>query len=463
MRFRARAGIVAALGVSAAVMVRGQTPVTAAEPAGLTRLVQAALSSSEAYDRLATLTDTFGNRLSGSDALEHAIDWILDQMRRDGLANVHGEPVTVPHWVRGDESATLVAPRALPLHMIGLGMSVGTPADGITAPVLVVRNFDELERRAAEAKGAIVVFDYPFRADLAPLDGYNDAVAYRSRAPVAAARAGAVAALIRSVSSFSIQNPHTGSTRYDPSVPSIPAAALSVEDTEMLRRMADRGQKVVLTLKMGAHQLPDAQSRNVVAELPGRESPDEVVVLGGHIDSWDVGQGAMDDGGCSVAAWEAVRLMTQLGLTPKRTVRVVLWTNEENGTRGGRAYRDAHAGELGKHVAAMECDNGVFRPYGFKFRGSDAGLAYLVRAGAALESIGAGRVVTGDPEADVTPLTQAGVPTLGLNVDTSKYFWFHHSAGDTIAVIDRDDLARCVAAMAGMAYLLADADQPVPR
>ncbi|HVZ21677.1 MAG TPA: M20/M25/M40 family metallo-hydrolase, partial [Vicinamibacterales bacterium] len=246
-------------------------------------------------------------------------------------------------------------------------------------------------------------------------------------------------------------------------VPPIPAAALSVEDAEMLHRMAERGQKVVVTLKMGARMLPDAPSRNVVAELRGSEKPDEVVVLGGHIDSWDVGQGAMDDGGCSVAAWEAVRLIKQLGLRPKRTLRVVLWTNEENGARGAQAYHEAHAGELGNHVAAMECDNGVFRPFGFRFRGSAAGLAYLQRSGAALDAIGAGRMIAGDPETDVEPLVRSGVPTLSLDVDTSKYFWFHHSAGDTMAVIGRDDFAHCVAAMAAMAYELADADRPVPR
>jgi carboxypeptidase Q len=455
---------VVALTVFAAIaMIRGQQPVTSNERADANRLVEAALSSSVAYTRLATLTDTFGHRLSGSSSLENAIDWILGEMRGDGLDNVHGEPVMVPHWVRGDESATLVSPRAVPLRMLGLGMSVGTPPEGITAPVFVVSSFEELERRASEAKGTIVLFDHPFRTDVAPFEGYDDAVAYRSGAPVAAAKAGAVAALIRSVASFSIQSPHTGSTRYDPSVPSIPAAALSVEDAEMLHRMADRGQRVVVTLRMAARLLPDAQSRNVVAELRGREHPDDVVVLGGHIDSWDVGQGAMDDGGCSVAAWEAVRLMKQLQLAPKRTVRVVLWTNEENGGRGGRAYKEAYVDDLGRHTAAMECDNGVFRPHGFRFQGSDAGLAYVKQLGSLLESIGAGRVERGDPEADVTPLVQAGVPGLALDVDASTYFWYHHSAGDTMAVIDRDELARCVATMAVMAYLLADADQAVPR
>src|SRR6185503_2963728 len=216
-------------------------------------------------------------------------------------------------------------------------------------------------------------------------------------------------------------------------------------DAMMLHRMSDRGEKIVVTLKMAAKTLPDAPSRNAVAEVRGSEKPDEVVVLGGHIDSWDVGQGAMDDGGCSVAAWEAVRLMKQLGITPKRTVRVVLWTNEENGGRGGRAYRDAHANELAKHTAAMECDGGVSRPLGFKFQGSDAGLAYMQQISALLERIGAPRIVRGDGEADVGPILQRGVPGLGLDVDASKYFWYHHTSADMMTVIDRGELARCVA------------------
>ncbi len=427
------------------------------------RLIDLALRDSAAYGRLAELTDRFGNRISGSKALEDAISWILDQMKADGLANVRGEPTMVPHWVRGEESAALVLPRAAPLHMLGLGMSVGTPGAGITAPVLVVSTFDELQRRAAEAKGKIVLFDYPFPTNVAPMAGYRDAVAYRGGAPAAAAKVGAVAALIRSVTPQSIQSPHTGSTRYDSSVAKIPAAALSVEDAEMLHRMQNRGEKITVTLKMSAKQLPDAPSRNVVAELRGSEKPDEVVVLGGHIDSWDVGQGAMDDGGCSVAAWEAVRLMKRLGLRPKRTVRVVLWTNEENGGRGGRAYRDAHEAELGKHSVAMECDNGVFRPNGVRFQGSDAGLAQVAKVGALLERIGASRVERGEGEADVGPILQRGVPGLALDVDDTKYFWYHHTAADMMTVIGREDLAKCVATMAVMAYIIADLDQMVAR
>jgi carboxypeptidase Q len=426
----------------------------------LKRLTDAARGDSAGYERLATLTDRFGHRLSGSKSLEDALDWILDQMRGDKLANVRGEPAMVPHWVRGEESATLMSPRSAPLHMLGLGMSVGTPAAGITAPVLVVGSFDELQRRAADAKGKIVLFDYPFPTNVAPMEGYRQAVAYRGGAPAAAAKVGAVAALIRSVASFSIQSPHTGSTRYDSTVAKIPAAALSVEDAELLHRMQNRGEKIVVNLKMAAQTLPDAPSRNAVAELGGSEKPDEVVVVSGHIDSWDVGEGAMDDGGCSVAAWEAVRLMKQLGITPKRTVRVVLWTNEENGGRGGRAYRDAHANELPKHDAAMECDNGVFRPLGFRFQGSAAGLEFAKQVGAL---VGAPHVVVGEGEADVGPILQRGVPGLALDVDDTKYFWYHHSSADMMTVIDREDFSKCVAMMAAMVYVLADLDRPIPR
>jgi carboxypeptidase Q len=415
-------------------------------------LIRAATRDSAAYVRLGQLVDGFGHRLSGSASLEAAIDWILVEMKRDGLENVRGERVLVPRWVRGEESAVLVRPRRAPLHMLGLGGSVATPKRGITAPVLVVTSFENLEQRAAEARGKIVLFDVPFTT-------YPETVRYRVEGAVAAAKAGAVASLIRSVASYSIRSPHTGTMRYDSTVAPIPAAALSVEDAMMLRRFQDRGQTVVLTLRMNARSLPDVPSRNVVAEIVGRERPDEVVVLGGHIDSWDVGQGAMDDGGGSVAAWEAVRLMKQLGLRPRRTVRVVLWTNEENGGRGALAYRDSHAEQLDKHVLAMESDNGAFAPHGFRFSGPDSAFAAAQKIAALLEPIGAGKMTReqDSPEADIGPLVERGVPGIGLDVDRTKYFWFHHSEGDTLDKLDPAELGRCVAAMAVMAYVAADA------
>ncbi len=421
-------------------------------------LIREATRDSAAYARLGTLVDRFGHRLSGSRSLEAAIDWILAEMKRDGLANVRGEPVMVAHWERGAESAELVKPRRTQLRLLGLGGSVGTPKDGITAPVLVVSSFEELKRRAADARGKIVLFDAPFTE-------YGETRHYRTDGASAAARAGAVACLIRSVASFSIRSPHTGRLQYDSTLARIPAAALSVEDAMMLHRMQDRGEPLVLTLRMGARQLPDARSRNVVAEVVGREKPDEVVVLGGHLDSWDVGQGAMDDGGGSVAAWEAVRLIHRLGLRPRRTVRVVLWTNEENGISGGRAYRDTHAGQLDQHVLAMESDGGVFEPRGFLFAGSDSAAAVVRQVAALLQPLKATAVrqVAESPEADIGPLVERGVPGIGLDVDRARYFWYHHSDGDTLDKLDPAEMARCVALMAVMAYVVADLPERVPR
>lgn len=455
LSLRSRATLVLAA-LLASSTVHAQQPLDVRYRPEATRLIQAALADSFAWNRLATMVDRFGNRLSGSESLERTIDWVLDEMRRDGLQNVRGEPVMVPHWVRGEESAELVSPRAVPLHMIGLGMSVGTPPGGITADVLVVTSFADLTAHAAEARGKIVLFDVPFTA-------YRETVAYRGGGASAAAKLGAVGALIRSVSSASMQNPHTGSLRYDTTVARVPAAALSVEDAMMLHRMQARGERVRVHLAMSARQLPDAQSRNVVAEIVGSERPDEVVVLGGHIDSWDVGTGAMDDGGGVVAAWEAVRLMHRLGLRPRRTVRVVAWTNEENGTRGGRGYLAAHQGEVERHMLAMESDNGVFKPFGFRFQGSDSALAVMRQVARLLEPIGAGKMDKGEGEADVGPLIAAGVPGLGLDVDGTRYFHYHHSSADTMDKLDPREMAECVAAMAVMAYVVADMPGTLPH
>jgi carboxypeptidase Q len=431
--------------------VSAQVGIATAYRAAADSLIRGATADSFAYRRLGRLVDTFGSRLSGSASLEAAIDWVLQTMKADGLENVRGEPVMVPRWVRGAESAELVRPRRARLAMLGLGGSVGTAERGITAPVLVVGSLEELARRAAEAKGRIVLLDVPFTE-------YTATRHVRTDGPSAAARAGAVACLIRSVATFSMRNPHTGATLYDSTAARIPAAALSVEDAMMLHRLQDRGEPMVVTLRMGAHTLPDAPSRNVVAEIVGREKPDEVVVLGGHIDSWDVGQGAMDDGGGSVAAWEAVRLLKRLGLRPRRTVRVVLWTNEENGGRGAEAYAKAHAGELSRHVMAMESDNGVFNPRGYVLGGSDSAAAVIRQVAALMQPIGATGLerVDGSPAADTEPLAAAGVPAMELDVDGSRYFWYHHSDADMLDKLDPAELARCVAAMAVMAYVVAD-------
>jgi carboxypeptidase Q len=420
------------------------------------RLIDAATADQHAYDRLAELVDRFGPRLSGSQSLERAMDWARAQMEHDGLENVQSEPVMVPHWVRGEESATLVQPWHKNLAMLGLGGSIATPPGGITAPVLVVSSFDDLKAHAADAKGKIVLFDAPFVS-------YGRTVRYRINGAIEAARVGAVASLIRSVASYSIYTPHTGVMRYDSAVKKIPHAAITVEDAEMLHRMQDRGQPVVVNLKMSAKTLPDARSQNVMAEVRGREKPDEVVVISGHMDSWDVGQGAMDDAGGAVAAWEAVRLMHDLGLRPRRTVRVILWTNEENGTRGGEAYARDHDAQLGKHVLAIESDAGVFKPLGFGFSGPDAALPIVTEIGKLLDRIGAGRVTRGGGGEDISPMMREGVPGMGLRVDGERYFWFHHSNADTLDKLDPGEMAQCVATLAVMAYVVADLPQALPH
>ncbi|MGQ0813556.1 MAG: M28 family metallopeptidase [Gemmatimonadota bacterium] len=431
-----------------------QTPASYADVAN--RITRAALADSFAYNRIAELTDRFGPRLSGSENLERAIDWMIVQMKRDGLDHVRGDPVMVPHWVRGNESIELLSPRAAKIAMLGLGGSIATPPEGITAEVLVVTSFDDLTRRAAEAKGKILLFDVPFTS-------YGQAVQYRVNGAIAAARAGAVASMIRSVSSFSMRNPHTGSMSYDTAVARIPHAAISVEDAMILHRLQRLGERVVVRIRMDAQTLPDAQSRNVIAELRGRERPGEIVVMGGHIDSWDVGTGAMDDAGGVVVAWEAIRLLKKLGLQPRRTIRVVGWTNEENGLRGGNAYRDTHRDDLDKHVLAIESDGGVFKPLGFGFTGSDSAFAMVQRIAPLLEGIGAGAITRGGGGADIGPIMRLGVPGMSLSVVGDRYFWYHHSEADTVDKLDPREVAECVAAMAIMAYVIADLPQPLPR
>ncbi|MEC7736310.1 MAG: M20/M25/M40 family metallo-hydrolase, partial [Candidatus Neomarinimicrobiota bacterium] len=293
-------------------------------------IISKALSDSTAYNRLAYLCDTFGPRLSGSKNLENAINWILKEMKKDGLVHVQGERVKVPAWIRGKESITLLKPFKKDLTMLGLGGSIATPRAGIVAEVMVVDDFKELEDRSKKAKGKIVLFNAPFVS-------YGQTVSYRYSGAGAAAKHGAVASLIRSIGPWSMNTPHTGGMGYEKDISKIPHAALTLEDAMMLGRLYDRGEKIILKLEMKAKRAADRWSRNVIGQINGTTHPDEIVVVGGHIDSWDVGQGAHDDGGGCIAAWEAVRLIKELGLKPKRTIRCVMWTNEENGGKGNQA------------------------------------------------------------------------------------------------------------------------------
>jgi carboxypeptidase Q len=420
------------------------------------RIIGAALTSNHAYSRLAHLTDHIGNRLSGSQALERAIEWAVVEMKKDGLDNVHTEKVMVPHWVRGEESLELVTPVPRKLTMLGLGNSVATPVEGIAAEAVVVRNFDELDALGEQVRGKIVVYNVPFT-------NYGATVRYRSSGASRAARYGALAVVIRSVTPVSLQTPHTGAMIYDEAQPTIPAAAVTIEGAELLQRMQDSGQRITLRLKMEAKFLPDAESANTIAEIKGSEKPDEVVLVSGHFDSWDVGQGAHDDGGGCIIAWEAVRLLKELGLKPRRTIRVVLYTNEENGLRGGNAYRDAHRAELPKHILAIESDSGVYRPEGFGLAATAptqarSNMQAIVKL---LAAIGADRIAENGGGADIGPLMREGVVGASLDVEGSHYFDIHHTPADTLDKIDPKDLALCVATMAVAAYTVADAPQPL--
>jgi carboxypeptidase Q len=420
------------------------------------KIIEFGLSDDTAFTRLAEMCDTFGPRFSGSQNLEDAIDWCLAKLNEDGFENVRGEPVTVPNWSRGRESARGFSPRPFDLYMLGLGGSVGTPPDGIRAPALVVSSFEELREKSAEAKGRIIVFNAPFT-------DYGRTVVFRMKGAIEAAKVGAVASLIRSVTPFSIQTPHTGMMNYDPDVPKIPHAAISIEDAEMLQRFQKRGEPIEIELKMEARTLPDAQSRNVVAELVGSEFPKETVVISGHIDSWDVGTGAMDDGGGCFASWQALRILKQLKLRPRRTIRLVFWTNEENGMAGVKSYRDTHEAELKNHLIAMESDAGTFAPEGFSFTGSEKAMALFEEFATLLKPLGADRLKWGAGVSDVMNLVPSGVPVMGLDVDRTKYFWYHHTDADTIDKLNIDEFNRCAAAMAIMAYVIADMPERLPR
>jgi carboxypeptidase Q len=413
------------------------------------RLIDEAGSSGFAWKRLAELGDTFGNRLSGSESLEAAVKWAAEQMKKDGLENVRLDPVKVPHWVRGAESVEIIAPGRHTLVMLGLGNSVGTPTDGIQADLIVVRDFHELDAAADRVKGRIVLFNVPFTT-------YSETVQYRSDGPSRAAARGAVAMLIRSVGPPGLRTPHTGALRYADGQPQIPSAAIAAEDADRLQRMQDRGTRVRIRLKMEARLLPDALSFNVLGEIRGRERPDEVVVVGGHIDSWDVGTGSTDDGGGCIATWEALRLMKKLGLRPRRTVRVVLFTNEENGLRGGTDYRDRYRDQLANHVLMLESDGGVFKPTGFGFSGSETARRKVQEIASLLEPIGASTIGASGGGADIGPSVQAAnIPSMSLDVD-GNYFLIHHTPADTVDKIDPKDIARASAAVAVMAYVVAD-------
>lgn len=421
------------------------------------RLQKAALADHFAWTRLAELTDTYGNRLSGSENLNRAIRWAQATMTKDGLVNVRAERVMVPTWVRGQESAVIVDPPEHPITMLGLGGSVATPAAGLEADVLVVTSFKDLESRAAEATGRIVLFNVPYTT-------YGETVAYRSGGAAAAARHGAVAAFVRAVGPMGLRTPHTGNMSYGDAAVRIPTAAIAAEDANRIQRLTDRGLRVRVRLRMEAHVEPDVESANVLGEVVGREFPKEIVLVGCHFDSWDTGTGASDDGVGCIVTWEALRLMSSLGIRPRRTVRLGLFTNEENGLRGGNAYRDAYLASAGEHIFALESDSGVFAPASLGFTGSDAARRYIDDIGTLLAPLGLPPIGPGGGGADIGPIAQAGkVPMMAYNGDSTRYFTIHHTPADTVDRIAPEEISKAAAAIATMVYVVADMPERLPK
>ncbi len=422
-----------------------------APSAEMTSLLQRAQEDHQAWLMLAELCDDIGARPAGSPALAKAVAWSVAKLADAGVDDVRTERVMVPVWSRGTESLEMLAPRPRTLPLLGLGGSVGTT--GVEAPVEVLRSFDEL---GPEVAGKIVLFNVPMLEGVPTIQHYGPAVDYRLNGASRAAEHGAVAVLVRSVTSRSLNTPHTGAMRYDPEQAQIPAASVTIEDAEHISRLVNRGIEVRLKLTMGAQMLPDAESHNVVAEIKGKEEPEEIVVIGAHLDSWDVGQGAHDDGAGVVEVIEAMRLIKALGPRPRRTIRAVLFTNEENGLSGGLAYAEAHPdNKQERHVAAIESDLGGGRPLAWSATGNDKDMAWVRKHGLAMGL----PVMEGGGGADIAPLGERGTLIIGLRPDDSRYFDVHHTHADTVDKVEPAAIAEATAALAAMAWNLAN-DEP---
>ncbi len=410
----------------------------------------------QSYDRLSVFTDKFGGRLSGTKNLENSIDYMLDVLQKDGLDNVHGEVVNVTHWERNTEYATLLEPRVKDIALSGLGSSIGTGPDGITADVIVVRSFKDLDTHASDVSGKIVVYNQNFIS-------YSVTASYRVLGASKAAKYGAVATLIRSVTPQSIYSPHTGIQLYAGNTKKIPTACITVEDAEFLDRVQSRGESIKIKLFMGAVNYNMSQSRNTIAEIKGSMYPDQTVLVSGHLDSWDVGEGAMDDGGGAFISWQALSIIKGLGLKPKRTVRLVMWTDEEAGGVGSQQYYEQHKNEANNISILFESDEGVFTPYGMLFTGTPKAKAIMAQIGQLLKAVNSSEVYDNGGGTDVQWWRKDGVPTASIANHNEKYFWFHHSNGDTMTVLDPLQMNLCSAVWATYAYVLADMDELLPR
>ncbi|KAF5270400.1 hypothetical protein FQR65_LT05588 [Abscondita terminalis] len=408
------------------------------------------------YKMLDDFISAYGNRIAGSENLENAIDYILKKSELYNLENVHGEQVEVPHWVRGKESATLLLPRRKRLPMLGLGSSVGTPVEGIRAKAVVVSSFDELQKLSKKVKGKIVVYNEKYVS-------YGETVVYRRDGASMAAQYGAVATLIASITPFSLSTPHTGWQAYADNVTKIPTACITKEDANLLQGMYERGKTLYIEIKMQAKTLANTISRNIVADIVGNRLPKKVVVISGHIDSWDVGEGAMDDGGGAFISWNALVILKALGLRARRTIRTILWTAEEEGYIGALAYAKAHLNETKNLDFVMESDSGTFKPLGLKFSGVPEVGCILQEILNLLTSLNATQLQTPAEGPDISKWLSEGVPGGSLFNDADRYYWYHHSDADTMDVEQPDALDQATALWATVSYIIADLSFDIPK
>jgi carboxypeptidase Q len=446
---------------------------TPAQIGNMERLRDDALSDPYALTELRHLTDNIGPRLAGSPQAQHAVQWVADEMRALG-ATVTIEKTTVPHWVRGEETAELTSwPGMTPkttqkIVLTALGGSVATPKDGLTAPVVVVDSFAALKALPKDSvKGKILVFNEHFDKELAAQGhgdaAYGEAVLYRGAAPSVAASVGAVATLVRSVGGADYRLPHTGMTYYSPGMQKIPAAALTAEDADLIKNLTSQGE-VQMHLTLTPETLPPVETANVIADWKGTEHPEQVVIVSGHLDSWDLATGAIDDGAGIVASMQAIHLLQKLGIHPKRTVRFVAWMDEEQGSFGAQTYAKDYAGELQNHVGAIESDLGAGHPTGIYFQGGTALDDWLKPLSRVLAPIGA-PLLERSPETgeDINSVTAEGVPGFAPIQDSRYYFNYHHTPADTYDKVNPRELGENAAVMAVTAYALADAATPAPR
>jgi hypothetical protein len=446
------------------------SPQTLAE---LKRLQQAALSSDYAYKQVAHLANNIGQRLSGSAQAAKSVQYVASELKALGC-HVQLERVMVPHWVRGEETAALVQfpgqaeNTTQKIVLCALGASIATPADGITADVVVAKDFDELKLLPRDkVAGKIVLFNYPFNKQMAAEgrggEAYGEAVVYRGDGPSAAARQGAVACLIRSVGGADYRLPHTGQTTYADDAPKIPAGAVTAEDADLIVDLVRQGP-VKMKLTLTPQQLPDVESYNVIGDIKGGEHPEQVIIVSGHLDSWDLGTGAIDDAAGVAVSLEAANLIQKLHLKPKRTIRVIAWMNEENGLAGSKQYGKDHEKEWSNHFAAMETDGGAGHPLGINIKGKPEVKKMLASVAAILQESGAGILnFVEHCGADIKPLENAGVPAFSPIQDSRFYFNYHHTAADTLDKIVGKELAENSVVVSVLAYALANMDQPLPR